>query len=81
MRYTRKTIMLVHLSFRSWCLNINTDVEVILPSIKQGEDAKEYYCSGKKYLWHQLEWCQEKSLPHRPHHRSVRKLWNNIAHQ
>ena len=33
--------MLAHLSFRSWCLNINTDVEVILPSIKQGENAEE----------------------------------------
>ena len=44
---------LAHLSFRSWCLNTNTDVEVILPSIKQGTDAKEYYGSGKKYpvLW------------------------------
>ena len=44
---------LAHLSFRSWCLNINTDVEVILPAIKQGVDAKEYYRSGKKYpvLW------------------------------
>ena len=44
---------LLHLSFRSWCLNQNTDVEVILPSIKQHENAKEYYLSGKKYpvLW------------------------------
>ena len=40
---------LVHFSFRSWCLNMNTDIEVILPSIKQGADAKEYYRSGKKY--------------------------------
>ncbi|NMA16589.1 MAG: hypothetical protein GX935_04975 [Erysipelotrichia bacterium] len=45
--------MLAHLSFRSWCLNTNTDIQVILPSIKQGEDAKDYYGSGKKYpvLW------------------------------
>ncbi len=44
---------LVHFSFRSWCLNMNTDIEVILPSIKQGTDAEEYYRSGKKYpvLW------------------------------
>ena len=44
---------LVHFSYRSWCLNLNTDVEVIVPSIKQGQNAKEYYRSGKKYpvLW------------------------------
>ena len=44
---------LLHLSFRSWCLNTNTDVAVILPSIKQKENAKEYYGSKKKYpvLW------------------------------
>lgn len=44
---------LFHMSFRSWCLNINTDVMVIMPSIKQGQDAREYYQGGKKYpvLW------------------------------
>lgn len=44
---------LIHLNFRSWCLNSNTDVAVILPSIKQGTNAQEYYRSGKKYpvLW------------------------------
>lgn len=44
---------LAHISFRSWCLNMNTDIEVILPSMKQGMDATQYYRSGKKYpvLW------------------------------
>lgn len=44
---------LLHLNFRSWCLNTNTDIAVILPSIKQKDDAKEYYGSKKKYpvLW------------------------------
>ena len=44
---------LLHFSFRSWCLNTNTDIEVILPSIKEGQNAQEYYRSGKKYpvLW------------------------------
>ena len=34
---------LVHLNVRSWCLNTNTDIAIILPSIKQGEDAKTFY--------------------------------------
>lgn len=44
---------LIHMNFRSWCLNTNTDVAVILPSIKQGESAQAYYRSQKKYpvLW------------------------------
>lgn len=44
---------LIQLNFRSWCLNQNTDVAIILPSMKAGTDAKDYYCSGKKYpvLW------------------------------
>ena len=44
---------LVHLNVRSWCLNTNTDIAIILPSIKQGEDAKTFYQSSKKYpvLW------------------------------
>ena len=44
---------LVHLNLRSWCLSTNTDVEVILPSIRQGQNYEEYYRSGKKYpvLW------------------------------
>lgn len=44
---------LIHLNIRSWCLNTNTDVGIILPSIREGVDAKEYYTSGKKYpvLW------------------------------
>lgn len=44
---------LIHMNFRSWCLNTNTDVAVILPSIKQGESAQTYYRSQKKYpvLW------------------------------
>lgn len=44
---------LIHLNFRSWCLQTNTDVQIILPSMKQGEDAEKYYCSDKKYpvLW------------------------------
>ena len=44
---------LVHLNVRSWCLNTNTDIAIILPSIKQGEDVKTFYQSSKKYpvLW------------------------------
>lgn len=44
---------LLHFSFRSWCLHMNTDIEVILPSIKQGMNAQDYYRSEKKYpvLW------------------------------
>ncbi len=44
---------LVHMNCRSWCLGTNTDVEIILPSIKNGMDPKAYYQSNKKYpvLW------------------------------
>ncbi len=44
---------LIQMNVRSWCLNTNTDVAIILPSIKQHYDPKEYYRSGKKYpvLW------------------------------
>ena len=44
---------LLHFNFRSWCLQTNTDIMVITPAIKQNENAKEYYMSGKKYpvLW------------------------------
>ncbi len=45
--------MLIHNNFRSWCLEINTDVNIFVPDLERGEDWAEHFNSGKKYpvLW------------------------------
>lgn len=45
--------MLIHNNFRSWCLQTNTDVEIIIPDPPQGVDVKEFYRTTKKFpvLW------------------------------
>lgn len=45
--------MLIHNNFRSWCLQTNTDVDIIIPDPPQGVDAKKYYQSSKSFpvLW------------------------------
>jgi S-formylglutathione hydrolase FrmB len=45
--------MLIHNNFRSWCLNSNTDVDIIIPDPPQNADLKDFYRGGKKYkvLW------------------------------
>ena len=41
--------MLIHNSFRSWCLKSNTDVDIIIPDPPQNADLNEFYRGGKKY--------------------------------
>lgn len=45
--------MLIHNNFRSWCLQTNTDVDIIIPDCPQGVDPKEYFSPKKKFpvLW------------------------------
>lgn len=45
--------MLIHNNFRSWCLQTNTDVDIIIPDPPQGVDTKEFYRTTKKFpvLW------------------------------
>lgn len=45
--------MLIHNNFRSWCLQTNTDVDIIIPDMPQGVDAKQFFLCEKKYpvLW------------------------------
>lgn len=45
--------MLIHTNFRSYCLNTNTDVDIIIPDVPDNVDLKKFYKSKKKYkvLW------------------------------
>lgn len=45
--------MLIHNNFRSWCLQTNTDVDIIIPDPPQNSVPGEYYKSGRKFpvLW------------------------------
>lgn len=45
--------MLIHNNFRSWCLQTNTDVDIIIPDPPQGVDTQEFYRTKKSFpvLW------------------------------
>lgn len=45
--------MLIHNNFRSWCLQTNTDVDIIIPDAPESVDCKEYYKTHNKFkvLW------------------------------
>ena len=45
--------MLIHNNFRSWCLNTNTDVDIIIPDPAQNTDVKQFYEEKRNFpvLW------------------------------
>jgi len=45
--------MLIHNNFRSWCLQTNTDVDIIIPDPPQDMETGEYYTKEKNFpvLW------------------------------
>ena len=43
--------MLIHNNFRSWCLQTNTDINIIVPDVKEGESWANHFQKKYPVLW------------------------------